>query len=158
MRLIHFKPPPSDGAMVARLFPAPRECSHFKQESGSDVIRMIDFRLAGNSNMIRPSTMMCGRSSQPLESIWSLSEWSASFWTARCFVAGVMDEPVNNSGGGLFSAASSPAGSRVFKPSEWFPWSLIACGSIVCCTPCTLRNQSQPAANRSLQLAEICIE
>ena len=49
-------------------------------------------------------------------------------------VAGVLDDPgqpVQQQTGGLFSAPVPTNVDRVFKPSEWFPWSLVATGSIV---------------------------
>jgi len=49
-------------------------------------------------------------------------------------VAGVMDDPgqpAQQQIGGLFSAPVPMNVDRVFKPSEWFPWSLLATGSIV---------------------------
>lgn len=94
--------------------------------------------------MIRPSTMM--RAFFAAVGIYLVIVGvECLVLDSAVFVAGVMDEPVNNSGGGLFSAASSPGGSRIFKPSEWFPWSLIACGSIVLLYSVSLRNQSQSA-------------
>jgi hypothetical protein len=57
------------------------------------------------------------------------------------FVAGVVDEPVQ-SGGGLFSAPQPVNSGRIFKPSEWFPWSLIACGSIVLLYSVSLRQHN----------------
>jgi hypothetical protein len=57
------------------------------------------------------------------------------------FVAGVVDEPVQ-SNGGLFSAPQPVNTNRIFKPSEWFPWSLIACGSIVLLYSVSLRTNN----------------
>ena len=60
-------------------------------------------------------------------------------------VAGVVDEPLRaQNNGGLFSAPPPRANNnRVFKPTEWFPWSLIACGAIVMLYAVSLR---RPAA------------
>ena len=49
-------------------------------------------------------------------------------------VAGVMDDPgqpVQQLSGGLFSGPVPTNVDRIFRPSEWFPWSLLATGSIV---------------------------
>ena len=49
-------------------------------------------------------------------------------------VAGVLDDPgqsARQQTGGLFSAPVPTNVDRIFKPSEWFPWSLLATGSIV---------------------------
>jgi len=49
-------------------------------------------------------------------------------------VAGVLDDPgqpFQQQSGGLFSAPVPSNSDRVFRPSEWFPWSLLATGSIV---------------------------
>ncbi|XZE33239.1 hypothetical protein SH501x_004016 [Pirellulaceae bacterium SH501] len=60
-------------------------------------------------------------------------------------VAGVMDDPVRQqASGGLFSAPPPPT-NRVFKPSEWFPWSLLAFGTIVMLYSLSLRRDSGPA-------------
>ncbi|MFN7629460.1 MAG: hypothetical protein ACK5PZ_21760 [Pirellula sp.] len=48
------------------------------------------------------------------------------------FVAGVIDDPAAaQGGGGWFQSAQQSGSERVFKPTEWFPWSLLAMGSIV---------------------------
>lgn len=94
--------------------------------------------------MIRPSTMM--RAFFAAVGIYLVIVGvECLVLDSAVFVAGVMDEPVSNSSGGLFSAPSPSTGNRVFKPSEWFPWSLIACGSIVLLYSVSLRNQSQSA-------------
>lgn len=49
-------------------------------------------------------------------------------------VAGVIDDPAQQSmqqSGGIFSSPAQSGVERVFRPSEWFPWSLLASGSIV---------------------------
>jgi hypothetical protein len=49
-------------------------------------------------------------------------------------VAGVIDDPAQQSmqqSGGFFSSPAQSGVERVFRPSEWFPWSLLASGSIV---------------------------
>lgn len=49
-------------------------------------------------------------------------------------VAGVLDDPSvpQQQSGGLFSApVQNSSADRVFRPSEWFPWSLVASGAIV---------------------------
>ena len=58
-------------------------------------------------------------------------------------VAGVLDDPgqqVPQQAGGFFSAPAQNSVDRVFKPSEWFPWSLLATGSIVLLYSISLRN------------------
>lgn len=54
-------------------------------------------------------------------------------------VAGVLDEPVRQNAGGIFSSPAPTNNTRVFKPSEWFPWSLIATGTIVMLYAVSLR-------------------
>lgn len=57
-------------------------------------------------------------------------------------VAGVMDDPTANmtqQAGSLFSAPTQPTVDRVFKPSESFPWSLLAGGAIVLLYSISLR-------------------
>jgi hypothetical protein len=94
--------------------------------------------------MIRPSTMM--RAFFAAVGIYLVIVGvECLVLDSAVFVAGVMDEPVNNSSAGMFSSPSPSTGSRIFKPSEWFPWSLIACGSIVLLYSVSLRNQSQSA-------------
>jgi hypothetical protein len=56
-------------------------------------------------------------------------------------VAGVIDDPSmmpQQQNGGLFSAPPTTV-DRVFKPSEWFPWSLVASGAIVLLYSISLR-------------------
>lgn len=55
------------------------------------------------------------------------------------FVAQASEEASGSQGiGGLL--ASTPVGSnRVFRPTEWFPWSLLAIGSIVVLYSISLR-------------------
>ena len=56
--------------------------------------------------------------------------------------AGVMDDPTANiaqQAGSLFSAPTQQTADRVFKPSESFPWSLLAGGSIVLLYSISLR-------------------
>ncbi len=44
----------------------------------------------------------------------------------------VTETPSMQASGGLFSATPSPVTrNSVFKPSDWFPWSLLASGAIV---------------------------
>jgi hypothetical protein len=59
-------------------------------------------------------------------------------------VAGVMDEPNQTQAqtGGFFSAPVQNAVDRVFKPSEWFPWSLLASGAIVLLYSISLRKNA----------------
>lgn len=57
-------------------------------------------------------------------------------------VAGVMDEPMTQlqqQSGGLFSPPVQTGSDRVFRPSEWFPWSLLASGAIVLLYSISLR-------------------
>jgi hypothetical protein len=57
-------------------------------------------------------------------------------------VAGVIDDPtlnVQQQTGGFFSAPIQSTGDRIFKPSEWFPWSLVATGAIVLLYSISLR-------------------
>lgn len=55
-------------------------------------------------------------------------------------VAGVIDEPLRaQNSGSLFSAPPPRANNRIFKPTEWFPWSLIAAGAIVMLYAVSLR-------------------
>ena len=57
-------------------------------------------------------------------------------------VAGVLDEPIPQiqpQSGGLFSAPLPATVDRVFRPSEWFPWSLLASGAIVLLYSVSLR-------------------
>jgi hypothetical protein len=44
----------------------------------------------------------------------------------------------------LMASARPPDADRVFRPTEWFPWSLLACGSIVLLYSISLR-PSAPA-------------
>jgi hypothetical protein len=58
-------------------------------------------------------------------------------------VAGVLDDPTAQpaqASGGLFSAPASNAADRVFRPSDWFPWSLLASGAIVLLYSISLKN------------------
>lgn len=60
-------------------------------------------------------------------------------------VAGVMDDPttpVQQQMGGLFAAHVPKTIDRVFRPSEWFPWSLIASGAITLLYSISLRKNS----------------
>lgn len=60
-------------------------------------------------------------------------------------VAGVLDDPGNQvpqQAGGFFSAPVQNSVDRVFKPSEWFPWSLLATGSIVLLYSISLRKNA----------------
>ena len=57
-------------------------------------------------------------------------------------VAGVMDDPtqpIQQQAGGLFSTPVPSTTNRVFRPSEWFPWSLVATGAIVLLYSISLR-------------------
>lgn len=56
-------------------------------------------------------------------------------------VAGVIDDPnqVPQSTGTFFSPPTQSTVDRVFKPSEWFPWSLVASGAIVLLYSISLR-------------------
>jgi len=60
-------------------------------------------------------------------------------------VAGVLDDPgsqVPQQLGGFFSGPVQNTVDRVFKPSEWFPWSLLATGSIVLLYSISLRKNA----------------
>ena len=57
-------------------------------------------------------------------------------------VAGVLDDPnpqIQQQTGGLFSPPVQTTVDRVFRPSEWFPWSLLASGAIVLLYSISLR-------------------
>jgi hypothetical protein len=57
-------------------------------------------------------------------------------------VAGVLDDPniqIQQQTGGLFSPPVQSTMDRVFRPSEWFPWSLLACGAITLLYSISLR-------------------
>ncbi len=57
-------------------------------------------------------------------------------------VAGVLDDPniqIQQQTGGLFSAPVQTTIDRVFRPSEWFPWSLLASGAITLLYSISLR-------------------
>jgi hypothetical protein len=55
-------------------------------------------------------------------------------------VAGVLDEPIPpQQTGGLFSVPQPTGIDRVFRPSEWFPWSMLACGAITLLYSISLR-------------------
>lgn len=57
-------------------------------------------------------------------------------------VAGVVDDPttqVPQQPGGLFAAPVQKTMDRVFRPSEWFPWSLLASGAITLLYSISLR-------------------
>lgn len=44
----------------------------------------------------------------------------------------VTETPKLQASGGLFSSTPKPVvNNRVFKPTDWFPWSMVAVGSIV---------------------------
>jgi hypothetical protein len=46
--------------------------------------------------------------------------------------AGVVDDPMPIQNAGLFGAsAPQMASSRIFRPAEWIPWSLLASGAVV---------------------------
>ena len=46
--------------------------------------------------------------------------------------SGVVDDPMPIQNAGLFGAAQvQQVSNRVFRPAEWFPWSLLASGAIV---------------------------
>ncbi len=55
--------------------------------------------------------------------------------------AGVVDDPAGQAQqqAGLFGQQIPQAIERVFRPSEWFPWSLLASGSIVLLYSISLR-------------------
>jgi len=57
-------------------------------------------------------------------------------------VAGVLDDPTiqfQQQSGGLFSPPIQKPVDRVFRPSEWFPWSLLATGAITLLYSISLR-------------------
>jgi hypothetical protein len=57
-------------------------------------------------------------------------------------VAGVFDEPIpqiQQQSGGLFAPPVQVGSDHVFRPSEWFPWSLLASGAIVLLYSVSLR-------------------
>ena len=57
-------------------------------------------------------------------------------------VAGVIDDPstqVQQQAGGYFSVPVQKSVDRVFRPSEWFPWSMLASGAIVLLYSISLR-------------------
>ena len=56
-------------------------------------------------------------------------------------VAGVMDDPSQQAmqTGGLFGSSAQSGVNRVFRPSEWFPWSLLATGAITLLYSISLR-------------------
>lgn len=61
------------------------------------------------------------------------------------FVAGAVEDPsVQQSFNNMFAAAP-PASDRVFRPTEWFPWSLLAIGSITLLYSISLRPGAAPA-------------
>ncbi len=60
------------------------------------------------------------------------------------FVAGAVEEPTAASTMSNLFAARSPTSDRVFRPTEWFPWSLLATGSIVFLYSISLRPGSSP--------------
>ncbi|MEQ1825300.1 MAG: hypothetical protein ABL921_05115 [Pirellula sp.] len=61
-------------------------------------------------------------------------------------VAGVMDDPsvpVAQQSGGLFGAPiTNNSSDRVFRPSDWFPWSMVASGAIVLLYSISLRQNT----------------
>jgi hypothetical protein len=61
-------------------------------------------------------------------------------------VAGVIDDPTIpavQQGGSLFGAAvPNSSGDRVFRPSDWFPWSMVATGAIVLLYSISIRQTS----------------
>ena len=57
-------------------------------------------------------------------------------------VAGVLDDPtiqIQQQSGGLFAPPVQKPVDRVFRPSEWFPWSLLATGAITLLYSISLR-------------------
>ena len=55
-------------------------------------------------------------------------------------VAGVLEDPIlQPQPGGLFSPPVQTSTDRVFRPSEWFPWSLLASGAIILLYSISLR-------------------
>jgi LPS sulfotransferase NodH len=59
------------------------------------------------------------------------------------FVAGAVEDPAPQQAlGNMFGAIQPPASDRVFRPTEWFPWSLLATGSIVLLYSVSLRPNS----------------
>jgi hypothetical protein len=59
-------------------------------------------------------------------------------------VAGVVDDPaaMMQQTGGLFSTPQPSTVDRVFRPSDWFPWSLLASGAIVLLYSISMRNSN----------------
>lgn len=61
------------------------------------------------------------------------------------FVAGAAEEQsATQAFGGLIASATANS-DRVFRPTEWFPWSLLAIGSIVVLYSISLRPVTIPS-------------
>jgi len=45
--------------------------------------------------------------------------------------AGVVDDPMASQQNVMFGGQASSIQSRIFRPAEWIPWSLLASGAVV---------------------------
>jgi len=53
--------------------------------------------------------------------------------------AGVVDDPMSMQQNSMFGGQLANMQSRVFKPAEWIPWSLLASGAVVLIYSISLR-------------------
>jgi len=53
--------------------------------------------------------------------------------------AGVVDDPMSMQQNTMFGGQLANTQSRVFKPAEWIPWSLLASGAVVLIYSISLR-------------------
>jgi hypothetical protein len=53
--------------------------------------------------------------------------------------AGVVDDPIPVQHGGLFGGQPNAGANRIFRPAEWIPWSLLACGAVTLIYSISLR-------------------
>jgi hypothetical protein len=59
------------------------------------------------------------------------------------FVAGVMDDPsAANPQANWFNSTQPNTAGRTFKPTDWFPWALLASGAIVSLYSVSIRPSS----------------
>ena len=54
--------------------------------------------------------------------------------------SGVVEEPAQQNSG-FYGVAAGIANARVFRPAEWMPWSLLACGAVVLLYALTLNRR-----------------